>query len=963
MTKREAALPGVQASVSALNSADNLQFTLYNVTQGREITDFTVQYPEIVFADGQADGGDNILISSTDHSGNKRADDVMITLDEYRTGNASLSFVANGFVQAEISGKKTVAAFIFDQDGVLAGRAVSDKQIIKSPALPDGDYTLILTEKSSALPTVSSLESLSELGLTPESDYKQSKISVNSGVITDLGTLTVPELNESKLFHTVAANTFISTSARSAAAGRYISVRVQYELESQYDASDELIFVEIPDGLTFVENSVSKDSKSCPYTFDGRILTVMTGKKAGTIRLYVLTTETGDHTISAFLRFASGGDTFTQPVGSSVIEVSAATLSVPEKTGRKQIVISGKTIGQSAVKVLDNNQVMAETTANKGGSWSVDTPLLNPADNSPHKIHAEITTPGGVTYSTGTGALTYHKDYCEVERVTMHNTAHGDGNLAVLEFVTVFEFLQPDTSKHAYNYWPKYPDFTFVVEMTGEAEKVQVITTDQNGDPTAVDCVYDEASGNWIGTHRYTSYSTVPAGVSVSFTQKAQRGTTEITGESVSAAAGTDQHFQRNQEQSPETPSASMTFAVDGVSPATGGSDTVTVCVSGKLLEPNAVVTLTNGTDTCTAQSVTWLNHEKLYAKFDLSAAPAGTYSLRVSCGDHSGVLSDCFTLDPMLARGELSYDIHISDTVTAENVYSGYVTATNIGYTDVSAPVLALMGANLFLGNVGGDGETLDSADNGTLSVFLQNGDGLAGTLAHGETAGCEFSYRAPENGKFGLRLVDYSNINNAISYDSETGSDAARYAGLNKKLLAVMGETYPTFAINAAKMADALDPVLDNITLDAIVSGYLQNLTGLGDESRSESATDLVSSDLTVSRLYTGPALIDANPEQTDSVSEQANTKSAMFGAEWVSPYEITAAYASSGDAELITVTSAESVYLYVKNGDGVFVNILNDADTARRTENGSITVTRQSGESLTFNPDGKLISNTDI
>ncbi|MGN0108309.1 MAG: leucine-rich repeat protein, partial [Hominilimicola sp.] len=686
---QESAKAGEKAVLVPITNFNDITFELYNETT-QSAVDFRTQYPCIYPAEGKISEGDAIRVKAVNASGSEVETTAIIGSDI--SADAALNFVLGGTFCAKVD--KSAFALVFDANGGFV-KKYSDETEIKSESLPDGKYTVIFIANSGYMPQLSTLSKLDEMGVG-ESEYIKKIVNINKGVISDLGSISIPDFDVSKLYYTVEDETYCMVNKNTASTGEFISLRIGYEIEEKYASSDEKVVVELPDGIKPIQGSMAVNGVKSSYTVTNGGIEIPVNTSSAVIRLYVMADTAGSFDIRAYLKSQINGSLITQPVGSASVNISNVSFTLPSKIGRTNFVVSGKAMAKSAVTVYFDGKAAAETTSNSAGTWSVRYEPENLGTHSEHDVYVVIKNRYGIQYQSDVKTLEYEKDCCEVERVTMINTAHAPGTTAVLvENKTVFEFLTADTNKHTYDYWPKYPEFTFVVEITGDAETVQVVTKNSYGDCTYIDCEYDEVSGNWIGTHDFTSFSYVPCTVSAVIEQKETNGMYDFTGISGSTEiAGMNNSYTPSEKKYTE-PDASMAYSVDSVYPKKGSNGKVTLNIKGELLEPNMSAILTNGSISYTAEKIYWKNHESVYATFDLTNAPDGKFTLNVNGRNEQASLEDCFTVDSSLEKGKLVYSINMNKRVKSGNEYQGSITAVNTGYTDVYAPVFELNGDN----------------------------------------------------------------------------------------------------------------------------------------------------------------------------------------------------------------------------------------------------------------------------
>ncbi len=1009
LQKESPAPEGERGTLSTITNANNFVFTLYNHTQEKDITDFVVQYPYIIFGEVQVGADDELKVSAVDSNGNLSSAESECSLDGSGVGNATLIFKENGYIKATIENSLPVFMFVFDSDGHFVSRASSTTSEIMTENLADGRYDVVIIEKTNLLTAVSDIKKLEKFGLEKDKDYLLYEAKVKNGEIADFGTVSAVDFDESKLIYTVPESTNFTSNNTSVVSGKYITMKAAYKIDEKYETENQTVTIEIPEGLTFVEDSLNVNSKVHNYSFDGTTVEVKVNEPEGVIRFYVIAEKAGTYNLDAVLSFENSGDDMSQPIGSVNFEVTNAKLSVPDITSQLSFVVSGNAVASSKVEIFDNGVSVGETTSNKAGTWSATITLTDDTEGAYHNITALITNPLGIQYTADGGNTVYNTQACEVDKITMIYRGKE----------IVFKFREPDTSNHSYSFAPGTKNFTFVVDFLGDASKaegVQVVTTSNSGVETVVDCIYDQEKNVWTGTAQYTS-NTIPAGVSARFKDKTEKTVTTVAPEDIDKykyEPGTDVDDNYNK------PVAGSEITLEKISPNIGGAGNVTVCITGEKLEPSTVFTLSDGTRSYTAVKTYWQNHEKVYATFGLAKSVSGFYSLIATNGDNSATLDYCFTIDTALPKGKLSYDYHYTkssdDLVLTyvagggslkhayhgpETIFegSGTVSVTNVGYTDVAAPTLLFNDARVGYADriyIHSDLDsfsylsyrTLDFADD---IVFLQNKEGLAGVLAHGQMSGCNFEYKIENNYKKyseddGKRPID-------IIGSSHSGSGGSGLAGMlewpygvkssmkedianslddyiiqlngnvntipqsnsseiteEEKLMSnitysEMGSTFDLFAQSVSEMANELDATDGDITLDDIYSAYILNGIGAYSADVLESVTDITSLNQSFTRSWS--SLFMSRPE------------TGAFGYGWSDSGDIRAEY--GGDN--ITLTSGSDVVRFIKNDSGKYVTEGIDAGFATVDSDGKITVTTNAGTVSVFDSDGKLLHTTDI
>lgn len=483
------ALPGERGEETALTSARDLTFTVTD--ENGPVEDFTVQYPYILF-EGAAPSG---TLTVTAESSTGAADFAQVVLDENGRGEAALRFVQRGKFTVELVSDAPTTLLLFDSGGSLL-QAVDTEGKYTSRGLSKGTYQAALLRRTGLLKSVSSLSALESLGLTEGTDYAVTvPFTVADGVITDLGRVTVPALDEAKLAYTDPDRTGTTVNFTSAAVGRLITLRVEYALKPEHagTASGLKVAVELPDGLEMLGGATA-DGKEVTSSQSGRTVLIPVAAAAGVVRLCFLAKEPGDYHIPAYLRFTEGGAPVAQPLGSARLTASAARLYVPAATGSKSVTASGLAQAGSRVTVYDNGEPVGTAAANAAGKWSLDYELENRGGYACHEVYGVVKT-GGASYATETAQMVYDAAYVGVSRVTMYNTAEG------VEWETVFDYLHPNQGLGYYAM--QQLSFSFAIEFTEKTDRVSDVKLNvftEDGGVYSYDTTYDPDTGLYMAS-------------------------------------------------------------------------------------------------------------------------------------------------------------------------------------------------------------------------------------------------------------------------------------------------------------------------------------------------------------------------------------------------------------------------------------------------------------------------------
>lgn len=486
-------------TTTSLSSFANLKFTVHK--GGSKVTNFAAQYPYLVFdKDSGVSGGDTLTISVTDTSGKTVAKkSVTVTLNSDGSGLAELTLVENGKIAINaLTGVDQATVMVFNNGGdlVVSGAAWG---AYTSPSLPSGRYTVVALEKTDLIQSVSSLSQLSELGLA-SNNYVQTTATVSNGVITEIDSLTVPELDESAISFTDFASTTVDYVT--ASVGRNVTLRVEYQLKEQYENSPVSLTITLPDELSF-KGAPTLNSAVVSSYGSGKTYTI-SGTGSGVVRVFLTGTKAGSYDISPKLSIAGA----TKPVGTAHLEITDAQIYVPSTTGKLKPTVSGISAAEGTVTIYVDGEVQQNTVTDKTGAWKTTLSLSDTA-YSQHEVYALIHKDSD-TYTTETKTLIYDPDYIDVSKVTMYNVVDDR------EQKVVFAYNNPYSGSNYFT--ANDSEFTFVIEFeSGEdcsrLANVRLNLFTANGD------VYTESAERMEDTNKYTVVTSgvIPVNVGVEY--------------------------------------------------------------------------------------------------------------------------------------------------------------------------------------------------------------------------------------------------------------------------------------------------------------------------------------------------------------------------------------------------------------------------------------------------------------
>ena len=500
----------------------NVSYELFNVTKNQVVSQYNVQYPQIVLLEEVADG-DVLRLTATSRTNAFMPVTATATIEEQKA-EATFAVVELGKIQSSFTstGNAAVVGSLYDSTGKLVKTYNYSNASLTISNLADGNYTLVSMGSSRLFNTIYDLSQLQQTGLAEGTDYVQNSVEVKSGQVSAINISEVPTLDESKLYYT-GDNTSFTVNKPSIVAGNYLTLTGRIDFKPTYatSVSNVQIIVDLPESCEFVENSVMVGNSTSSYTLNGHQITIPMARYTDRVRFCIIPTLGGEYAPSAFVLFDLNGETVTQPIGSANYTAKDLSISVPSTVAKTAIPVSGTAIGTSNVEIYDNDVLIGQTTSMANGTWATTCELNEPYNLSSHNIFAKVTTKTGIELQSETLECLYDKNAIEVKTVTMINTAHTAANLQLHDYVTVFDFQNPDKPIPAYWYWPSYPDFTFLVDFTNNDttlinDVILNVFTSSN-DIRKLYPKYNAKKGAYVVSEKFNS-SSLPINVSVSFT-------------------------------------------------------------------------------------------------------------------------------------------------------------------------------------------------------------------------------------------------------------------------------------------------------------------------------------------------------------------------------------------------------------------------------------------------------------
>jgi len=531
----------------------NMDFTVYNLTKKKEVTQFMNSYPQILVYEDVAEGDE---LAITVKSKTKAFMPVTVNLTVGSDGQQDITFPLKqlGGIDASFAStlNASVVGILYDSKQQYIQMKAYEEALLSIRELPDGEYTLISMKEDDRYNKIQNLSQYSELGLTEGTDYVKNIVTVVSGTITTVENEVIPTSSFGDVCYTNTDATYFAVNETTAAIDNYVTVRSRIEFNSQYadGVTNPTLVVDIPDGCEFVENSVIMGTSPLPYTYKGRRLSVPLNNAYDLVKFCILPNTDGKYQLSGNAQFSYGGKTITEPTGTAVFQVKTPenmSFSIPQTIVDDVFYANGMASAAAKVKIYVDGDLNVQTIANAKGRWNARCQLDNPANLSSHQVQAVVETPSGALFSSDVKTIKYDQNSVVAESVTMsHYNPEYDKT-----FEVVFGFNGPSTKDPSYIiYFPK-PDITFSVKLNTENEdrvrNMVLSAITMRGDTVMLYPVFDPATKTWVASHTFQPVSSnvdPPVNVCLDFDETISEGSVAVDREMLNQLATLYSEFQ-----------------------------------------------------------------------------------------------------------------------------------------------------------------------------------------------------------------------------------------------------------------------------------------------------------------------------------------------------------------------------------------------------------------------------------
>ena len=507
----------------------NVTYSVYNVTDGKAITDFSLQYPKIVLMD--TNEGKTLRITATSKVQKFMPVEATTTVDDNDYASVKLNIKQLGGIRATYikTDNTSIVGILYDANGKLVAKYDYTDNKLEINELQDGDYTLVTMAGSQFFNSIFSLSQFSNSGLREGIDLVKNRVKVESGKIAVISNQIIPYLDETKLYYTSPKTSFTVNKSQ-VSAGQFLTLTAFVDFKSSYASgvSDVKLIVDMPASTKFVESSVLIGNATASYTYNeaDHSVIIPIANLSERVRFCIIPTAGGTYSPAAAVQFKFDGKTFTQPIGSVTYNVKDLSITVPAVVSGKSVPVSGSAVGKSNVKVYADDVLLAQTTSLANGSWATNIELLLEDENvqSTHTVYAVITTQDGLEMQSESQTVTYDPQAIQVSNVIMYYTNPEENWWRGKNYELVHDFLSPSLRPLRYTYYIYNRSFTFAINFSSnDKDKItDVILEVKTGDGrwNALTTKYDERKKCWLAYGEFGNMydGIVPVNVRVKFT-------------------------------------------------------------------------------------------------------------------------------------------------------------------------------------------------------------------------------------------------------------------------------------------------------------------------------------------------------------------------------------------------------------------------------------------------------------
>lgn len=508
---------GSEEVLDTYSDYQNVAVSVYNVTQGREHPEVSMQYPVLAVLDENINTGDELRLTATSKTGAFNPIIKTVTIGEDQRAEVTFDIIGKGGISAsyEMTENPAVAAMLYGSNGELIKKQAYNEAKTLFSELADGDYTLVTMGQSDLMNSILRLANFAEIGLTEGKDYVKNVVTVETGKLAEVKNSEIPAFDES-LFYYTNDNTGFTANKSSITTGAYLTLRSVIDFKGVYKdgVSNVALVVDLPEACDFVEQSVVQGPNLMPYTLDNQRLTIQLGDKYNVqTRFCVIPTKGGEFSASASIVFDYDGRTVTQAIGTAQSMVKDIEIVVPSSTASETFRVSGTARGHATVRVFIDGVMSAETKANGAGNWSTECTLVAPENFSHHTVYAEFISEDSPKLESQSCDIMYNPYEVTVQNVEM--TFLNGWNHK--QYSVIWNFEDGTVNPRQYDFYTT-TDMTFLVRVSYRDLKLipavwlKINTSD--GSSRLIRTEYNAAQDCWVAVDQFSS-NALPTSVAV----------------------------------------------------------------------------------------------------------------------------------------------------------------------------------------------------------------------------------------------------------------------------------------------------------------------------------------------------------------------------------------------------------------------------------------------------------------
>ena len=397
-----------QVSADDYDGLQDISYTVFDVTNNRELTSFTVQNGQLVLQDQMLAEGTQVRITATSMKGEFAAATTVCTINADGEATATLPLVQLGQLKATFSqtDNGTVAGMLYDGGGQLLGMDYYETPdegcpLLTFTNLADGHYTLITMGESRLYNFVNTIDALGEMGLLEGRDYVKSEVDIESGRIDSLHNQLIPMFDETVFSYTDEGTGF-RANKQLLTIGTIATLQTIVTFKPQVQPADVGLLFDLPDGCQFIEGSVMAGNRLAAYEYGNGRLRVPSVQPGEQVRFCIAPVAEGVYAPTASVSFSSKGRNVVQSLGTAIFTAQALSIEAPQQTSSGIVSVSGAAPSGSQVMIYDDDVLIGQTEASVAGVWQQRCLLSNPYNLSQHDVYAVVTTADGTQLQSAT---------------------------------------------------------------------------------------------------------------------------------------------------------------------------------------------------------------------------------------------------------------------------------------------------------------------------------------------------------------------------------------------------------------------------------------------------------------------------------------------------------------------------------------------------------------------------------